>query len=364
MENDSVSDGQFNRLLHGWFGQMARMLLPGHALYIWGGYANPGNHPPVLREHMLHFSQGIVWDKEHPVLTRKDFLGCFELTFYGGKRGTVHRFFGPNNVPDLWHVKQVNPNKMIHLTEKPVELAVHAIQYSSLAGENVLDLFGGVGSTPIAAEQTGRRPILMELDPLYCDVLCSGSSSSPGGKGERIPAREAMGMIYLASPSQDNANVGWFNCLWVRGTSPRANRARAAGDFRFFCEQYFPLTFHLPWSADHLKVISKIEQAALRGGLFALAMPRGSGKTTICECACIWAVLYGHREFVCLLGSDEGHAMDMLESIKMELEGNEVLLEDFPDGVSPHPLSGRDRQSLRRTTNSTRGSGSVSNGPP
>jgi hypothetical protein len=57
--------------------------------------------------------------------------------------------------------------------------------------------------------------------------------------------------------------------------------------------------------------------------------------TTICECACIWAVLYGHRDFVCLIGSDEGHAMDMLESIKMELDGNELLLEDFPEAVYP-----------------------------
>jgi hypothetical protein len=112
-------------------------------------------------------------------------------------------------------------------------------------------------------------------------------------------------------------------------------KERAAADFRFFCESYFPLTFHLPWSPDHLKVIAKIEQAVLRGGLFAMAMPRGSGKTTICECACIWAVLYGHREFVCLIGSDEGHAMDMLESIKMELDGNDRLLEDFPEVVYP-----------------------------
>jgi hypothetical protein len=73
-------------------------------------------------------------------------------------------------------------------------------------------------------------------------------------------------------------------------------KQRAALDFQFFCESYFPLTFHLPWSPDHLKVIAKIEQAVLRGGLFAMAMPRGSGKTTICECACIWAVLFGHRE--------------------------------------------------------------------
>lgn len=112
-------------------------------------------------------------------------------------------------------------------------------------------------------------------------------------------------------------------------------KGKAASDFRFFCESYFPLTFHLPWSPDHLKVIARIEQAVLRGGLFAMAMPRGSGKTTICECACIWAVLYGHREFVCLIGSDEGHAMDMLESVKMELDGNDLLLEDFPAVIYP-----------------------------
>ncbi len=112
-------------------------------------------------------------------------------------------------------------------------------------------------------------------------------------------------------------------------------KAKASTDFRFFCEAYFPFTFHLAWSPDHLKVIAKIEQAVLHGGLFAMAMPRGSGKTSICECACIWAVLYGHRDFVCLIGSDEGHAMDMLESIKTELDGNDLLLEDFPEVVYP-----------------------------
>jgi hypothetical protein len=58
-------------------------------------------------------------------------------------------------------------------------------------------------------------------------------------------------------------------------------RAKAERDFRFFCEQYFPQTFCLPWSDDHLKVIAKIEQAVLEGGLFAMAMPRGSGKTSL-----------------------------------------------------------------------------------
>ncbi len=115
----------------------------------------------------------------------------------------------------------------------------------------------------------------------------------------------------------------------------RARKEKATSDFRFFCESYFPLTFHLPWSPDHLKVIAKIERAVIHGGLFAMAMPRGSGKTTICECACIWAVLYGHRDFVCLIGSDEGHAMDMLDSIKMELDGSDYLLDDFPEVAYP-----------------------------
>jgi len=112
-------------------------------------------------------------------------------------------------------------------------------------------------------------------------------------------------------------------------------KAQAEEDFRFFCESYFPRTFHLAWSPDHLKVIARIEQAVLHGGLFALAMPRGSGKTSLAECACLWAVLYGHREFVCLIGASEVHAVEMLDSIKMELDGNDLLEADFPEVVHP-----------------------------
>ena len=118
-------------------------------------------------------------------------------------------------------------------------------------------------------------------------------------------------------------------------------KARAEADYRFFCETYFPETFHLAWSDDHLKVIARIEHAVLEGGLFAMAMPRGSGKTSLAECACLWAILCGHRDFVCLIGSDEGHAMEMLDSIKTELGSNDRLLADFPEAVYPiHCLGG------------------------
>ncbi|QDU28900.1 Modification methylase MboII [Anatilimnocola aggregata] len=184
LANDFVTDEAFDDLLDAWFGNFSRVLLPGRSFYIWGGYANLGNYPPFLKRHELYFSQGIIWDKQHPVLTRKDFMGAFEIAFYGWKEGAGHTFLGPNNATDLWHVKKVNPQSMVHLTEKPVELAARAMQYSSRPGENVLDLFGGSGSTLIGAEQTGRNAYLMELDVLYCDVIVQRWEKFTGRKAE------------------------------------------------------------------------------------------------------------------------------------------------------------------------------------
>ena len=193
LANDFVTDEEFDRLLDAWFGNMARALEPGRGFYIWGGYANCANYPPFLKKHGLYFSQAIIWDKQHPVLTRKDYMGAHEWCFYGWLEGAAHVYLGPNNATDLWHVKKVNPQSMVHLTEKPVELAVRAMQYSSREGEHVLDLFGGSGSTLIAAEQAGRKAFLMELDGLYCDVIVERWEKFTGKKAERepVPARTA-----------------------------------------------------------------------------------------------------------------------------------------------------------------------------
>jgi DNA modification methylase len=182
LQNDYLSDEEFDRLLHAWFGNMARVLEPGRVFYIWGGYANVANYPPVLKACGLYFSQAIIWVKEHPVLTRKDFMGNHEWCFYGWKEGAAHEFFGPDNAVDVWAVKKINPQAMVHLTEKPVELATRAMQFSSRPGENVLDLFGGSGSSLIGAEQTGRRAFLMEIDPAYCDVIIARWEGFTGKK--------------------------------------------------------------------------------------------------------------------------------------------------------------------------------------
>ncbi len=75
---------------------------PGARFYIWGGYANVANYPPALKEAGFYFSQAIIWDKQHPVLTRKDFMGAHEWCFYGvegRRRARVLR--APNNAGPL-----------------------------------------------------------------------------------------------------------------------------------------------------------------------------------------------------------------------------------------------------------------------
>lgn len=185
LANDFMSPEDFDKVLLAWFGNIARALVPGGCFYVWGGFANWANYCQALAASGLYFAQGITWVKDHPVLGRKDFMNDCEHAWYGWKEGAGHKFYGPNNARNVWNVKKVNPQNMVHLTEKPVELATMAIHFSSRPGERILDLFGGSGSTLIGAEQTGRRAHLMELDALYCDVIVERFEKFTGKKAKR-----------------------------------------------------------------------------------------------------------------------------------------------------------------------------------
>lgn len=100
---------------------------------------------------------------------------------------------------------------------------------------------------------------------------------------------------------------------------------------KYFAVTYFPERFPLEFSPDHLRCIAKMERAVVEGDLFALAMARGSGKTTLCEVALLWALLYGFRSFLVLVGADKEAAKGLLDSIKIELETNDLLYDDFPE---------------------------------
>lgn len=115
-------------------------------------------------------------------------------------------------------------------------------------------------------------------------------------------------------------------------------RKKALASFRAFCELYFARRFNKPWSADHLTVIAEMEKIARTGGVLPIAMPRGFGKTSLVEVFCLWCILAGLRDFVLLVGSDKASAVEMLVSIKTELECNPELAEDFPREVGPFLL--------------------------
>jgi len=118
-------------------------------------------------------------------------------------------------------------------------------------------------------------------------------------------------------------------------------RKEACGkSLALFCRTYFPDTYYLPWSPDHLKAIERIETAVWQGGLFAYALPRGSGKTSLAEEAVEWATLYGYRRFPLVIGSDESSALEILDSIKSHLENSDRLLEDFPEVCYPIRMLG------------------------
>lgn len=124
-----------------------------------------------------------------------------------------------------------------------------------------------------------------------------------------------------------------------------ARRAASVESLRVFCESYFPALFSLTWSPNHLRAISKLEEAVKFGGLFALAMPRGSGKTSIARAASLWAVLGGWRRFVVYIAANSGKASEAIDTLKRFVRLNPLLYADF--GPELHGFWKLENQSRR-----------------
>lgn len=106
-------------------------------------------------------------------------------------------------------------------------------------------------------------------------------------------------------------------------------------NLKLFCETYLSATFYLDWSDDQLKCIGKTERVFLDTYKFALAMPRGGGKTAICRGGIVWGTGYGHKRFPFFVGSRQGNARSTLKAVKMQWYRNPLLLRDFPEIAYP-----------------------------
>ncbi len=115
-------------------------------------------------------SSCLIWRKDSLVLGRGDYHWIHEPILYGWKPGASHHAVADRTQTTVWDVDRPKRSEE-HPTMKPLPLIERAIRNSTEAGEVVLDAFAGSGSTLIAAERTGRRALLVELDPKFCDVI-------------------------------------------------------------------------------------------------------------------------------------------------------------------------------------------------
>jgi len=154
-----------------------------------------------------HWSTFIIWAKHTFTLGRADYQRQYEPILYGWPEGAERHWCGDRDQGDVWQIKKPARNDL-HPTMKPVELVERALRNSSRPGDVVLDAFGGSGTTLIAAEKTGRRARLMELDPKYVDVILRRWQEW-SGKGA---VRERDGVAFddvtpLATPPRSGATM-------------------------------------------------------------------------------------------------------------------------------------------------------------
>jgi DNA modification methylase len=124
----------------------------------------------VWQEAGGKWSSTIIWAKNTFALGRADYHQQFEAMLYGWRQGSQHYWCGARDQGNVWHFDKPARNDL-HPTMKPVALVERAIRNSSKPRDTVLDCFGGSGTTMIAAERTGRRAVLLEIDPAYADVI-------------------------------------------------------------------------------------------------------------------------------------------------------------------------------------------------
>jgi len=136
-------------------------------------------------DDLMSYHNVCIWSKSNPMpsLTKRHWTWAHEFIVYGTRGKHTFNFPATGNLPSVWQIAK-SPKNDLHPTQKPVGIPSHAIEASSKPGDLVVDLFGGSGSTLIAAEQLGRTAYLMELNPAYCDVIVERWENLTGRKAE------------------------------------------------------------------------------------------------------------------------------------------------------------------------------------
>ena len=170
IQNDKQSDEDFKEFLNKAFKNMADHVKAGASIYCCHADTEGINFRTAFVNAGFKLAECLVWVKNSLVLGRQDYHWRHEPILYGWKEGAGHYFIDDRSQDTVWEYNKPKVNDL-HPTMKPLELVGRAIRNSSKKEDKVLDLFGGSGSTMIAAEQIDRHAYLMELDERYVDVI-------------------------------------------------------------------------------------------------------------------------------------------------------------------------------------------------
>jgi len=170
IQGDHMSDGEFKRFLEAAFRSCRTVVKPGASLYLCHSSSWQREFQNALEAAGFEVRCQIIWAKNTFAWGFGRYKFQHEPLFYCHVAGQKDPWYGDKAQSTLWEEKKPVANRL-HPTMKPVELIERALLNSSKAGDIVMDLFGGSGSTLISCERRGRKARLMELDPRYCDVI-------------------------------------------------------------------------------------------------------------------------------------------------------------------------------------------------
>jgi DNA modification methylase len=165
-----MTPGQFQQFLLATFCSYRRIVKPGASMYVCHSSSWQREFQNTMETAGFEARCQIIWAKNTFAWGFGRYKFQHEPIFYAHIVGQKDVWYGDKSQSTLWEVKKPAANR-IHPTAKPVELIERALVNSSKAGDIVVDLFGGSGSTLIGGERRGRKARLMEIDPRYVDCI-------------------------------------------------------------------------------------------------------------------------------------------------------------------------------------------------
>ena len=183
IQNDTMDGQSFYEFLKSALTAAYTVLKQDSSVYVWHASAEQINFTQALVDSGFSYTQQIIW-KKPMLLGRGRYQWAHEPCLFGVK-GSPY-FTDDRKKTTVWDFGGYDKSKNVHPTQKPIFIPEEAINNSSKQGSNVLDLFGGSGSTMIACEKLGRTNFTMELDPKYCDVIVKRWEDFTGQKAELV----------------------------------------------------------------------------------------------------------------------------------------------------------------------------------